>query len=82
MNQEKLSRALSDYADLARQYYQKAMQSLDKSTHHLVLGMLVLANIYMALLDEMERDGFLVLKQKYSLTPIRKYWIGLRTRFF
>lgn len=81
MNQEKLSIALSEYAKLARHYYKTARASLNKYNHRSVLGIIVLANIYMTLLDEMERDNFLVLKQKYCLTPIRKYWIGWRTRF-
>ncbi|MBI2791307.1 MAG: squalene/phytoene synthase family protein [Gammaproteobacteria bacterium] len=81
INQEKLSLALSEYAQMARHAYKTAIASLNKYNHRSVLGIVVLANIYMTLLDEMERDNFHVLKQKYCLTPIRKYWIGWRTRF-
>jgi phytoene synthase len=42
---------------------------------------LMMANIYSALLDEIERDGFQVLHQRTSLTPIRKLWIAARTHF-
>jgi phytoene synthase len=38
-----------------------------------------MASIYVALLDEIERDGFLVLSQRTSLTPIRKLWLAWRT---
>jgi len=38
-----------------------------------------MAAIYRALLDEIERDGFRVLKGKTSLTPVRKLWIAWRT---
>jgi phytoene synthase len=32
----------------------------------------------LALLDEIERDGFQVLHQRIALTPIRKLWIAWR----
>ena len=32
-----------------------------------------------ALLEEIERDGFRVLAQRTSLTPLRKLWIAWRT---
>ena len=34
---------------------------------------------YRALLDEIERDGFHVLNQRISLTPIRKLWLAWKT---
>ncbi|WP_341312233.1 squalene/phytoene synthase family protein [Paraburkholderia sp. IMGN_8] len=34
----------------------------------------------LALLDEIERDGFHVLHQRIALTPIRKLWIAWRAR--
>jgi len=40
---------------------------------------LIMAAIYRALLDEIERDGFKVLTQRTSLTPLRKLWIAWRT---
>jgi len=38
-----------------------------------------MAAIYRALLEEIERDGFRVLKQRTSLTPLRKLWIAWKT---
>ena len=38
-----------------------------------------MAAIYRALLDEIQRDGFRVLTQRTSLTPLRKFWIAWRT---
>jgi phytoene synthase len=32
----------------------------------------------LALLDEIERDGYQVLHQRIALTPIRKLWIAWR----
>jgi phytoene synthase len=40
---------------------------------------LIMAAIYRALLNEIERDGFHVLKQRISLTPIRKLWLAWTT---
>jgi phytoene synthase len=38
-----------------------------------------MAAIYSALLDEIERDGFQVLRARTSLTPLRKLWIAWKT---
>jgi phytoene synthase len=40
---------------------------------------LMMANIYRALLREIEMQGFAVLHQRTSLTPLRKLWIATRT---
>jgi phytoene synthase len=40
---------------------------------------LIMAAIYRALLHEIERDGFHVLNQRISLTPIRKLWLAWKT---
>ncbi len=40
---------------------------------------LMMAAIYRTLLDEIERDGFHVLQQRISLTPIRKLWLAWKT---
>ncbi len=40
---------------------------------------LIMAVIYRALLVEIQRDGFHVLTQRISLTPIRKLWLAWKT---
>ena len=42
---------------------------------------LMMANIYRSLLREIEADGFHVLHQRISLTPLRKLWIAMRTNW-
>ena len=42
---------------------------------------LMMANIYRTLLREIEAQGFQVLHQRTSLTPLRKLWIAARTRW-
>ncbi len=40
---------------------------------------LMMANIYRTLLRDIERQGFQVLHQRTSVTPLRKLWIATRT---
>ena len=40
---------------------------------------LIMAAIYRTLLEEIEREGFRVLKEKTSLTPLRKLYIAWKT---
>ncbi|MBR7800278.1 presqualene diphosphate synthase HpnD [Undibacterium fentianense] len=40
---------------------------------------LIMASIYQALLEEIKHDQFQVLKQRISLTPIRKLWLAWKT---
>ena len=40
---------------------------------------LIMAAIYRTLLDEIARDGYHVLDQRTSLTPLRKLWIAWKT---
>ena len=41
---------------------------------------LMMASIYRALLGEIERDGFQVLQQRVSLTPLRKLWLAWKVQ--
>jgi phytoene synthase len=41
----------------------------------------MMANIYRTLLNEIEDEGFRVLHQRTSLTPLRKLWIAARTQW-
>ena len=66
-------------AERAREHYRKAMQALPAQDRRAQRPGLIMAAIYRTLLDEIERDGFRVLKQKTSLTPLRKFWLAWRT---
>ena len=63
----------------ARSYYGKAMAALPSADRRAQRPGLNMAAIYSALLDEIERDGFRVLTQRTSLTPLRKLWIAWKT---
>ncbi len=63
----------------AKQFYEKAFRSLPPVDRRAQRPGLIMAAIYRALLDEIQRDGFHVLKTKTSLTPLRKFWIAWKT---
>ncbi|GAB2915758.1 presqualene diphosphate synthase HpnD [Paralcaligenes ginsengisoli] len=60
----------------ARQYYREAMRALPEIDRRAQRPGLMMAAIYHALLDEIERDNWQVLDQRISLTPIRKFWLA------
>jgi phytoene synthase len=66
-------------AERARGYYDRAMASLPVADRRAQRPGLIMAAIYRALLEEIQRDGFRVLTQRISLTPLRKFWIAWRT---
>jgi 15-cis-phytoene synthase len=63
----------------ARGYYEKAFGALPASDRKAQRPGLVMAAIYRTLLDEIESDGWRVLTQRTSLTPLRKLWIAWKT---
>lgn len=75
-NFEKLMRF---QAERARSAYAEAFALLPKEDRRAQRPGLIMASIYSALLDEVERDSFQVLNQKISLTPIRKLWLAWKT---
>jgi phytoene synthase len=63
----------------ARTFYDKAFAALPAADRRSQRPGLIMAAIYLALLGEIERDGFRVLDRRYSLTPLRKAWIAWKT---
>ncbi len=66
-------------AERARGYYARALATLPGEDRRAQRPGLIMAAIYRTLLSELERDGFPVLTQRTSLTPLRKFWIAWRT---
>ncbi len=75
-NFEKLMRFQTERARAA---YAEAFALLPPDDRRAQRPGLMMAAIYRTLLDEIERDGFHVLNQKISLTPIRKLWLAWKT---
>lgn len=63
----------------AKSYYESALQALPRADRRAQRPGLIMARIYRSLLEEIERDGFHVLTQRTSLTPLRKFWIAWKT---
>lgn len=63
----------------ARAFYDKALAALPAVDRRSQRPGLIMAAIYRALLDEIERDGFRVLDRRLSLTPLRKAWLAWKT---
>jgi phytoene synthase len=68
-------------ADRAHATYDEALALLPESDRDAQRPGLMMANIYRTCCDEIERQGFQVLHQRTSLTPVRKLWIAARTRW-
>jgi len=66
-------------AERAKRYYDQAFSQLpDEDRYNQRCG-LIMAAIYRATLEEVERDGFHVLQHRISLTPLRKLWLAWKT---
>ena len=66
-------------AERAHATYDEALALLPEADRSAQKPGLMMANIYRALLREIEAQGFQVLHQRTSLTPLRKLWIAART---
>lgn len=63
----------------AQRCYDEALALLPPQDRRAQRTGLIMAAIYRALLDEIERDGFRVLQHRISLTPLRKLWLAWKT---
>jgi len=81
-----INRRYSDaFTELMRFQTTRARASLDTALAALPVAerrtqrtLRALAALALALLDEIERDGYQVLHQRIALTPIRKLWVAWR----
>ncbi|HPR07535.1 MAG TPA: presqualene diphosphate synthase HpnD [Denitromonas sp.] len=60
-------------------FYDQALAQLPAIDRKAQRPGLIMAAIYRTLLNEIARDGFLVLDRRTSLTPVRKLWIASST---
>ena len=63
----------------ARRWYARALEALPAEDRKAQRSGIVMASIYRALLEEIERDGYRVLDRRIALTPLRKLWIAWNT---
>ncbi|ADV00719.1 presqualene diphosphate synthase HpnD [Alicycliphilus denitrificans] len=63
-------------AERAHRLYDEALALLPDADRRAQKPGLMMASIYRTLLREIEADGFQVLHQRTSLTPLRKFWLA------
>jgi phytoene synthase len=63
----------------AQSYYDLAFSKLAPADRRNQRAGLIMAAIYRTLLEEIRQDGFQVLEQRVTLTPVRKLWIAWKT---
>ena len=76
---ENFQRLMAFQIERAESYYAQALSQLPESDRKTQIAGLIMAAIYRATLDEIKRDGYQVLTQRISLTPLRKLWLAWRT---
>ncbi|MCC7483355.1 MAG: presqualene diphosphate synthase HpnD [Burkholderiales bacterium] len=60
-------------------YYESAFAALPAADRDAQRAGIIMAAIYRTLLEEIRADGCHVLRQRVSLTPVRKLWIASKT---
>lgn len=65
-------------ADRIRDYYHRALATLPDIDRHAQYSLLIRMELVMALLAEIAEDGYRLLEQHTSLTPLRKLWLAWR----
>ena len=76
---EHFTRLMQFQTARAQDYYAAAMAALPAEDRRAQRAGLIMAAIYRTLLAEIAADGFKVLSQRTSLTPMRKLLIAVRT---
>ena len=78
---ERFTALMRFQAERAHRLYDEALALLPEADRRAQKPGLMMANIYRTLLREIEGQGFQVLHQRTSLTPLRKLWIATRTHW-
>ena len=78
---ERFTALMKFQAARAHALYDEAFALLPDADRRAQKPGLMMANIYRALLREIEAENFQVLQQRISLTPIRKLWIAMKTNW-
>jgi phytoene synthase len=65
--------------DRAESYYANAFNALPAEDRKNQRAGIIMAAIYRTLLKEIQEDGYHVMRQRISLTPMRKLWIAWKT---
>jgi 15-cis-phytoene synthase len=78
---ERFTALMRFQAERAHAVYDQALALLPEADRQAQKPGLMMANIYRALLRELEATQFQVLHQRIALTPVRKLWIAMKTNW-
>ncbi len=67
-------------ADRIREYHRRALEQLTPADRYAQSSLLIRLELAMTLLAEMSGEGYRLLEQRTSLTPLRKLWLAWRLR--
>lgn len=76
---EKIRNLMMFQATRAHEHYQDAFRTLPEEDRYPQRSGIIMAEIYQAILSEIEKNEYKVLEKRISLTPIRKLWIAWKT---
>ena len=76
---ERFEALMAFQAARAQKMYDEALALLPKADRRAQRPGLMMSAIYRTVLDEIQRDGYHVLNQRISLTPLRKLWLAWKT---
>lgn len=77
---ERFTALMRFQAERAHRLYDEALALLPAADRQTQKPGLMMASIYRTLLLEIEHDGFQVLHQRVSLTPLRKFWLAWKVQ--
>ncbi|MEY3873176.1 MAG: hypothetical protein RLZZ296_2171, partial [Pseudomonadota bacterium] len=79
---ERFTALMAFQAERALALYDEALALLPAADRRAQKPGLMMASIYRTLLREIQADGYQVLHQRVSLTPLRKFWLAWKTQAF
>ena len=79
---ERFTALMRFQAERALGIYEEALALLPAADQRAQKPGLMMASIYRTLLREIQADGYQVLHQRVSLTPLRKFWLAGKTQAF
>ena len=78
---DNFAKLMAFQGERAQRCYDEALALLADEDRRAQRPGLMMAAIYRTLLDEIAADGYQVLKQRTSLTPVRKLWLASKVWF-
>jgi phytoene synthase len=76
---ESFQKLMQFQVERAQRYYRQALEQLPPADRSTQRTGLIMAAIYRATLNEVVASGCHVLKERISLTPLRKLWLAYKT---